>query len=84
MKEEVTGGERSASGCESQEVGARKSLVGQVPSPRRSLTVNLRLREVKGGEDGRKVVQGKSSKVASKVSGEDGGRTMPGSSAGGG
>lgn len=24
MKEEVTGGERSASGCESQEVGARK------------------------------------------------------------
>lgn len=25
MKEEVTGGERSASGCESQEVGARKS-----------------------------------------------------------
>lgn len=55
-KREVTGGERSTSGCESQNAGTKKNLVSQVPSPRRSLTVNLRLRKVKGGEDGQKRV----------------------------
>lgn len=64
--------------CESQEAGAKKSLVGQVPRPRRSLTVNLRLRKVKGGEVGRKVVQGKSAVVTSKMGGEDMGGPYPG------
>lgn len=77
-EEEVTAGERSASGCESQEAGAKKSLVGQVPRLRRSLTVNLRLRKFKGGEVGRKVGQGKSAVVTSKVGGEDVGGPCPG------
>lgn len=54
MKEEVTRGERSMSGCESQEAGDKKNLVGQVPSPR-SLIVNLRLRKDDGGEGGKMV-----------------------------
>ena len=45
---------------------------------RRSLTVNLRLRKVKGGEVGRKVGQGKSAVVTSKVGGEDVGGPCPG------
>lgn len=77
-EEEVTAGERSASGCESQEAGAKKSLVGRVPRPRRSLTVNLRLRKAKGGEAGRKVRQGKSAVVTSKAGGEDVGGPCPG------
>ena len=77
-EEEVTVHERSASVCESQEAGAKKSLVGQVPRARRSLTVNLRLRKVKGGEVGRKVGQGKSAVVTSKMGGEDMGGPYPG------
>lgn len=42
---EVISGKRSTSGCESQEAGAKKNLVGQVPSPRESLTVILTLRK---------------------------------------
>ena len=42
---EVISGKRSRSGCESQEAGTKKNLVGQVPSPRESLTVILTLRK---------------------------------------
>lgn len=44
-KQEAISGRRSTSGCKSQEAGAKKNLVGQVPSRRKSLTANLRLRK---------------------------------------